>query len=299
MSDLNNWRLEYPGTTLDFGNLSTGYPFKVQVDIGPPSLDTQDARHPTSDGLVMGIDSLGGFDLTFNLTTVPEDNPKPYMPALDTLSGFTAKWRADVLRRTPGVYATLANLERQRMVYGRPRQIAPKLARVRRGDLPYVAVFATNDPNFYSTVEKVYLITPTPPAGGGFSLPLRPPFATVAAGSELSPLITNAGDLPTWPVISFHGPGDGTSIELLSGSTVLWNLRVKDPIKYDEVLTVDTRPWARSATINGKPANGRLRGSQMEKCIIPVGNYRLRYKVKDRSGRSFVDVKWHDAYASL
>jgi hypothetical protein len=284
---------------LNFGNLSTTHPFKVQVEIGAIDIDTQDTRHPTSDGVVMGIDSFGGFDLTFGLTTIPEPGEKPYMAALDKLSAFRAAWRADSIRRVPGQYAVLSNLERERQVYGRPRQVAPKLARVRKGTAEYVAAFTSTDPNFYDTTEKVFLITPVPPAGGGFTAPLSPPFSTVAGAAELSPLVTNVGDLPTWPVVTFHGPGATPSIELLQGATVLWNLRVEGQIKYDEVLTVDTRPWRRSATINGKPANGRLRGTQMEKCQIPVGSYNLRYKVKDKSGTSFVDVKWRDAFASL
>jgi len=300
MSDLNNWRLEYPGVAFDFGNLSNLFPLKVQVDISAIDLTTQDQPHPTSDGVVMGIDSLGGFDLNFDLTTVPETTVKPYIPALDRMGTFARYWRADSIRRKAGEYATLSNLERQRLVYGRPRGFAPKLARLRKGEAGYVAQFNTVDPNWYSTVEKVYLITPIPPAGGGFTTPLSPPFSSAAAGDQLSPFITNVGDQPTWPIIKFHGPGLNPSIELLSGATVLWELRVKDQIKYDEVLTVDTRPWSRSATINGKPANGLIRGDQMEDCQIPAGgNYRLRYKVKDRTGNSFVDVKWRDAYAMM
>lgn len=300
MSDLNNWRLEYPGVALDFGNASTGHPFKVQVDVGAPAIKTQDADHPSSDGRVMGLDSLGGFDLVFNLTTLPNGQPKPYMGAMDSISSFLAKWRGDTVRREAGSYATLSNLERGRMVWGRPRQAAPKYGRIRQGLGEYVAMFATVDPNFYSTTEKIYLITPIPPAGGGFTVPLSPPFSTAATGAELSPLISNVGELATWPVVEFHGPGTNPSIELMQGASVLWNLRVADQIKYDEVLRVDTRPWSRGATINGKPANGLLRGDQMEQCKIPVGtNYRLRYKVKDKTGTSFVSVKWRDAYAGL
>lgn len=300
MTDLNNWHLIYPGVEFYFGNLSTTFPLKVQVEIGPTAITTQDTRHPSSDGVVMGIDSFGGFDLTFQLTTIAEDGPKPYMAALDTLSEFRAAWRFDKSRGIPGDYAVLKNHERERQVYGRPRQVAPKLSRVRKGYAEYIAVFSTNDPNFYDTTEKVYLITPVTSSGNGFRTPLRPPFSTAAAGSELSPFIANAGELPTWPVISFNGPGTDPSIELLDGAEVLWNLRVEGQIKYDEVLTVDTRPWRRSAIINGEPANGRIRGTQLEKCTIPVGsNYKLRYKVKDPTGTSFVDVKWRDAYASL
>lgn len=300
MSDLNDWRLTYPGASLDFGTLSTEYPFSVQVEIGEADLINQDQRHPTSDGMVFGKDSLGGFDLTFNLTTIPEFPlpPKPWVGALDLFSAFKTKWRADPVRLNPGVYAELANLDRGRMVYGRPRKIAPKSTRLRKGLLEYVAVFTTNDPNFYSTTEKAALITPVPPPSGGFTVPLTAPFSTAVGSAELAPTI-NAGDTDAWPIVSFHGPGKAFSIELLNNTETVWELSVPTQLKFDEVLTVDTRPWSRSATINGRPANGRVRGSQIEKCFIPVGAFTFRFKVSDPSGTAFADAKWRDAFASL
>jgi len=298
MTDLNDWRLSYSGVDFTFGTLDSDYPFEAQVIIGPPTLRSQDSEHPTDDGTVMGIDSLGGFDMTFGLITVPEAVEKPWLSALDTLGDFTAKWRADSVRRRAGQYATLTNLDRNRRVYGRPRHFAPVYERLRKGHAKYVAVFTTNDPNFYDETEKVALINAINPGGGGFVVPLSPPFSTAAGSAELSP-VENEGNMPTWPVIKFHGPCNEPGVELLAGASVVWNLRVSGQIKYDEVLTVDTRPWARSATINGKPANGRLRGTMMSDCQIPVGSFHTRYKVKDRTGTSFVDIKWRDAFASL
>jgi hypothetical protein len=300
MPDLNEWRLAYSDVTLDFGLLSTEFPFSVQVEITDADAILQDLGHPTSDGAVFGKDSLGGFDITFTLTTVPDfpipDNP--WRTALDLFSSFKTKWRADSIRRIPGVYATLTNLDRDRLVYGRPRKIAPKLARVRKGTIEYVAVFNTNDPNFYGATEKVALITPVPPPAGGFTTPLVPPFNTAVGSAELAPT-DNVGDLETWPVIAFHGPGAAFSVELLDGGTSLWTISIPDNVKFDEVLTVDTRPWSRSATINGKPANGKVRGTQLEKCQIPVGEFDFRFKVRDESGTAFADIKWRDAFASL
>lgn len=301
MSDLNDWRLAYPGTVLDFGLLSTDYPFSVQMEMGEADVVLQDIPHPTSDGALFGKDSYGGFDITFNLTTIP-DFPlpaKPWVTALDLFSSFKSRWRADSIRRIPGEYATLTNLDRNRMVYGRPRKIAPKTSRLRQGLIEYVALFQTNDPNFYSGTEKAALITPVPPASGGFTVPLTPPFNTAVGSAELAPT-ENEGDLETWPIINFHGPGANYSLELLDGPTSLWSITVPDQIKFDQVLTIDTRPWRRSATLSGgRPANGRLRGTQIEKCMIPVGAFDFRFKVRDESGTAFADVKWRDAYASL
>lgn len=298
MVDLNDWRLAYTGVEFDFGTLSTDYPFRVQAIIGPPTAQSQDSLHPTDDGMVMGIDSLGGFDITFGLTTVPDGSATPWRNSLDLIRSFQAKWRANAIRRKPGVYATLTNLDRGVRVYGRPRYFAPTLDRVRRGNAEYIATFTTNDPNFYDETEKVALINAVNPSGGGFVVPLSPPFSTAAGSAELSP-IENEGDVATWPIIKFHGPCNAPGVELLAGANVLWNLRVSGQIKYDEILTVDTRPWARGATINGKPANGRLRGTKMSDCQIPVGSYHTRFKVKDRTGQAFVDIRWRDAYASL
>lgn len=300
MSDLNEWRLTYPGTTLDFGTLATDYPLAVQVDIGDVTIKTQDQSHPTSDGEIFGKDKFGGFTLTFDGRIIPEwpTTAKPWNSALDLFSSFKSKWRADTVRRVAGSYATLQNLDRGRMVYGRPRKISLKADRARRGLLDFVATFDTNDPNFYDATEKVALITPVPPPGGGFTTPLTPPFSTAVGSGELAAML-NEGDLQTWPVVEFHGPGSGMSFELLDGSTVLWKIIITGALAYDEVLKVDTRPWARSATINGKPANGRLRGSQIEVCTLPVGDFDARFKVTDASGTAFADIRWHDAYASL
>lgn len=300
MSDLNEWRLAYPGTTLDFGTLDTDYPLAVQVDVGTYDLTTQDQSHPTSDGAIFGRDKFGGFTLTFDGRIIPEWplTATPWHSALDLYSAFKAKWRADSIRRVAGSYATLSNLDRERMVYGRPRKCDPKTTAARRGLMDFVATFDTNDPNFYDTTEKVALITPIPPSSGGFTVPLTPPFSTAVGTGELAPMV-NEGDLQTWPVVEFHGPGVDHSLELLAGVSHLWKIVITGKLAYDEVLRVDTRPWSRSATLNGKPANGRLRGSQIELCTLPVGTFSARYKVKDASGTAFADIRWRDAYASL
>lgn len=300
MSNLNEWQLQYPGTNFTFGTLASTFPMAAQVEVGDVDIDVQDQKHPSSDGLIMGYDSYGGFDLLFTLTTIPSYPPpaEPWDAALDLISTFKSKWRADSIRRVPGAYATLLNTDRNRLVYGRPRTFKPNIARVRKGVAGYTALFQTNDPNFYSGTEKVATITPVPASSGGIKSPVKTPVITVGSTQEVSAAV-NAGDLPAWPTVQFRGPAQTSSLELLSGSTVLWSLSIPDAIQYDEVLTVDTRPWSRSATINGRPANGRVRGTQLEKCLIPVGTYQWRYRVTDRTGTAYAVMKWRDAYASL
>ncbi len=304
MSDLNEWRLSYSDTTFNFGTLASDYPLATQVDMSDVDITDQDERHSFSDGVVMGKDSFGGFTLTFGLKTIP-DFPlpeKPWVDSLDLGSAFRAAWRADDIRRIPGQYATLLNVDRNRLVYGRPRKFAPKYDRLRKGLTEWLATFVTNGPDWYSGTEKAALITPVPPVGGGFTTPLTPPFSTAVGGSELAAMV-NEGDLATWPVIRFHGPGKDYTLTLLDGVTPLWSITVSGQINFDQYVTVDTRPWSRGATITTgskvAPANGRIRGDLLEDCKLPVGEFDAQFKVTDASGTAFADIKWRDAYASL
>lgn len=299
MSDLNDWRLDYPGTEFDFGTMVTGYPFSVQVDIGDTDITDQDADHPTSDGTVMGKDKLGGFALNFEMKILPKwPLPvKPWIDPLDAYSLFRAAWRADAIRRTPGAYATLANLDRSRLVYGRPRKCAPKMAGLRKGLVEFLASFQTNSPNWYDTTEKSATITPVPPSSSGFTTPIITPLTTTGPGSDDATL-TNDGDLEAWPIIEFHG-GTNPSLELWSGAEVLWTAQVSGALAFGQVLTLDTRPWNRSASIDGNPANGRMRGSAIEKMGIPVGDFDAIFKVTDPTGIAHAVIRWRDTFASL
>lgn len=300
MSDLNDWVLTVDGVALEFGTASTNYPFAVQMEVAETARTTQDAAHPTSDGLVMGRDRLQNFVLQFQARILQEYplTAKPWMHALDLYRQFAAAWRADAIRNIPGAYAQLANTERGVLVYGRPRAIAPKHSILRRGYLDFQFDFETNSPDFYSTTEKSVNLTVEPPSLGGFSSPLVNPIVTTVSDDDIAETI-NAGDLPAWPVIEFHGPGASQSVELFDGVDLLWEIGISRALKVGEVLIVDTRPWQRGAVVNDQPANGLLRGSQLEMCKIPVGTFDIRYRVTDVSGTAFATVKWRDTYASL
>lgn len=298
--DLNTWVLTAGSETLYFGTKDSNYPFEVQASISDIDRDTQDTPHPGSDGVMMGRDLLRGFTLEFRAKILQEDllTAKPWRHALDLYSAFAAKWRADRVRLTPGEYATLANLDRERMVYGRPRAIARESRILRKGILPFQMDFDTISPDFYSTTEKATVITRGASANSGFTGPLSAPISTVVGEAEVGPA-SNAGDLPAWPVIKINGPGRKHALELFDGSDLLWSVEVPGSLKYDEVMTIDTRPWRRSATINGAPANGLVRGSQFDECQIPVGSFTLRYRSRDSTGTSFAVINWRDTYASL
>lgn len=302
MTDLNDWVIAFDDQEYAFGREFTDYPFKTQVSIGPVDRDNQDAPHPIADGLVMGKDFLRGFTMQFDfqiLRAFPSPE-KPWQSALDLYNEFAAIWRGGSTRLTPGSYATLTNLDRSRMVYGRPRAIAPKFDTVRSGFMEFQADFQTNSPDFYDAAERVAFFSFDAPTGGALISPLESPLATIGGESDVQDTVSQ-GNLPAWPVVEFHGPCKaGSGIDLLNPSgKVVWTLKVGVALAYDEEMVIDTRPWSRSATINGRPANGKVRGTAMNLCTIPVGDFNMRYKVNDESGTAFCVVHWHDTYASL
>lgn len=280
MTDLNDWRLSYPGITdLDFGPSSTPYPFETQVVIGDPEMTTRDTLQGSVDGMVMGRDTLGGFPLTFTLTMLPTyPRPaKPWVNALDTFAAFKRSWRADAIRLNPYQYATLQNLDRLRQVYGRPRGIAQMdTARLRKGQVGYVAQFESVDPNFYSTTEGNIVLANAVNVNGN-----------------------NLGDTPTWPVISLTGPFTAGTVELRLANIKQWGITVPGPIAAGVTLNIDTRPWSRFALLGVLPGNGLLRGDALDKCKIPTGAFAARWTRTDATNTSSGTFKWRDAYVSL
>lgn len=300
MSDLNSWLLTYGMKSFEFGTLASDFPFSVQVDIDDAAMTLQDERHPVSDGVLMGKDTFGGFTITFALTTIPEFPAvdKPWHGALDTFSAFKSAWRADSLRANKGEYALLTNLDRNRCVFGRPRKCSPTLKSLRTGVAEYMATFDTNGPDFYSATEKVAVIALAPAASRSVISPVTAPVGTAALAATPSDMV-NEGDVDAWPVLQFHGPSPTNSVELIGDNGPEWLLSLSRPLKYDDILTVDTRPWRRSATLNGSPANGLLRGSPLEECSIPPGEFYALYRTRDQTGQAFASISWRDGFASL
>lgn len=300
MPDINEWRLEVPERPpLNFGTLASEFPFTTQFEIGPPNSTNQDAMHPNMDGEVFGIDRLGGFPIIFNINMLDTGvGVNKWDKPLDLVSEFMSMWRSDYLRRTPGAYATLSNLSRNKVVYGRPREIAPKFARIRQGVASHIATFKTNSPTWWSLTEKTVHLDLVSGAAFGFNAPLTAPLTTIGEVVD-DFVVDNDGDIQTWPVIQLNGPGTGWSLALRKNGETWWQVNIEDRVMFDETLTIDTRPWSRSATINGRPANGMLRGDSITKMVIPKGDFEMRLRVKDGTGTASADVFWRDAYASL
>jgi hypothetical protein len=226
---------------------------------------------------VFGADTAGSMTLTFEvgIPRVPDrrrrGDPDPWHASLDALEVFTAAWKARSHRRIPGWVAELVNDNRQRMVYGRPRNIKPKLTTTRQGWTDHVCDFATTDDVFYGAVPKTTRVGVVPAESAPLRWPIGFPWSTFGTTARTN-VVENKGSVDSWPVLTFRGQSGSPRVDLLNATGgVLWSVWAQGALAYDETMVVDTRPWARSVLVNGNPAMGRLRGVSGERLCDPTG----------------------------
>lgn len=301
MVDLNLWQLAYDDVVLEFGTHESGHPFTAQVVVGPADRETDDTSHPLSDGLVFGEDRTRGRLLEFagaHLSTLPHPQTRQWVPVMDDSGVFERAWRADSVRRVRGKVATCANLDRGRLVFGRPRPYVPDHAKARKGWLAYACAFATIDDRFYSTTEHVALAGVDPGSATAFTFPLTFPHEGTAP-TETRTWVENAGTADTWPVVTFRGGGH-PRVDLLNDmGGVAWSLEVDKVLTDANEVVVDTHPWIRAVTLDGTAAPGLLKGSSLNDAQIPPGVHELRLVASDPTGLAEVEVRWRDAFGSL
>lgn len=286
MTDINSWILHYTnpnGSVVDynFGLLSDDSPFEVQMEIGDWIRATNDQQHGTDDATLMGRDLVGGMDLTFTLTTIPDfGNPLLVDVALDKASEFGSKWRAPYIAKTPGRYATLTNVRRGRFVVGRPRAFARTTARLRKGIIRYVAVFHTITPEFYKS-----------------ALTVLAPVRTVNLNH------TVVGDVPAWPSITLVGRFSTATLAWVpDGGLTGWSITISKVLATGDYIVVTTLPYARGTLdANGTPDQGVLSGSRMADCSLQPGvaGHFLFTTTGTTDGNTRCEVDYYPAYAGL
>lgn len=285
MTDINEWTITYPvaagSVTYDFGALSNDQPFSVQMEIGDFARQTVDQQHGTDDAVLMGRDLAGGYDLTFTLTTVPDPaDASKILTALDSVSEFAGIWRAPIVSHKPGQYAQLTNKLRDRYVLGRPRGFARKNGRLRKGVIEYIAQFETITPEFYSNA-----------------------FTDLVPVRTVSTPQTIAGDLPTWPNITFTGPFATANLRWSPGGWFTpWDLGVGVALADGEQFTIGVAPWNRTAIdSSGVPRNGWLTGSKRSDCFLyPGAGGAFLFTTTGTTGANTkCEITWHDTFAGL
>lgn len=291
---IDNWELSYaaaaphPGAALLFGPPSSGYTMTAMPAITSPEVVTDDDNVPRGDGRRFGQDFLGGTSIALEVSvnkTNEDDNRR-------ALGALRRAWRADAVRSTPGAFATL-KAHTGRYTYGRPRQLTAidKFAHLGRSDV--VMSFDTVDDLWYGPQQSAR-VRFVPDPGGGFVFPLVSPFTT-SATSDRSQVFTVEGDMPTWPIIDIAGPHSAVDVELLG----VWRQRYPLTVPEGKVLRIDTRPWVRSARLNGANAGAATReSSRLSEMSIPPGRHELALRGSSPTGTSSATVYWRPAYTT-
>lgn len=264
-------------------------------DPGSAGWRTQDQSQPTGDGGTFGRDYLDGPTWNWKLGTHAADEAS----ALATLAAFMKVWRADSVRGIPGAVLALRYrvAGRTRRVYGRPRRLthAPT-NRILGGWLPITCDFTCADALHYDDVESVASLAVAPGNYQGLTIPLEEPLSTTTTGAESTSDITVGGDAPTWAVVTFTGP-------VLNPYVVVgdWHCGVRGNIAEGDSVTVDSRPWARTAVDgNGAGVGGRLdRLTFMDRMQLEPGTHEMAYGGGADVATSTVTVRWRSASYAL
>lgn len=294
-----DWYLSYPGVGFLFETYPTTLPYFLT---GPPELGeieitSQDQPMPGADGVMVGRDTHAGRTVVFELGV----NRNSEADALAAHAELARAWRGDGVRTTPGKVAELyvRRAGRQRVVYGRPRKFATALhMNYQSGYSGATAEFACVDGLFYDAVESSVTVSLVPPPAGGLVAPLVAPLATVPVVVRPG-LVTTGGLVATWPVITIRGPVTSPVVRM----TGLFTLAFNTTLAYDQTLTIDTRPWARTVLRNdGATFAGRLTKTSTPLSatrIPPQTSTELVFSGVDLTGTSTVTVAWRDAYPHL
>ena len=210
------------------------------------------------------------------------------------LGALIHAWDSPGLRGQGGQVAELVH-PRGRSVFGRPRKIAPtQINRVERGQVEVTAAFDMVTDRWFGS-EGSATVSLVPPLGRGLVAPLVEPL-TIQGAAQNAYGFTVGGSEPAYPVIEFRGPITNPS---LHGPG--WDLRVRGSLAYDETLIVDTRPWVRSLTLNGRPAAGLLMpsSSRLRDVTLPPGFHSVQLRGTDITGTASALISWREAHPSF
>ncbi|PRX95566.1 hypothetical protein [Allonocardiopsis opalescens] len=261
--------------------------------IGGADITAGDTPVPGGDGRVFGYDYAGGRSLAFTLAVDREDGAT----ARAAWNAFAAAWNAPQVRLSPRAVTALRIRDHGMdtvVVYGRPRRLDPvSTALLDRGTVALTASFETADAAFYSDTEHQVTLDLLPAIGEGLILPFTLPAVLTDLGDSDTTFLTNTGDAPAWPIITFLGPVTNPGVRLAATGTTL---QLTTTLAFDQTATVDTRPWARTALRNdGASLAGTLTGPDLADFALPPGSTEVVFRGQDLTGDARCTIAWRDA----
>lgn len=283
-----------------------GIPFGVDLPVfvtpdgfqpGRAELLTSRAKIGSGDGVRMGQDRFGSATWSFRLATNAEDAEG----ALDAYAELGEIWPRDDVRLTSGRVSTLRYRfgGRVRVVYGRGGRWTPTIDNALwSGMMSAAADFETVDHLYYDDeIESTTIpIAPIEEPGGGVIPPFITPFVSTGTNPARQGEVVVGGRRPTPVWLVIDGPVSNPKVVSSTG----WVAEILDTVYENDPVTVDGRPWARSATRqSGGAVQVSPRVTQISKLILPPGSHTLTFTGTDPTGTASVAVNWRKAYPTL
>jgi hypothetical protein len=277
------------------GGVNGIYIAETQTDTG--TINVQDQAVVGHDGLLFGVDTLPGMVIT--------QNGQVYLPgettaALDAYSALAGVWNDPNIRLVNGAvqvlrsYYAASNVTRR--TYGRGRKIMPTYGSVWQGLVPFTSQFQSADNTWYEDTPQALTLTMAPSYAGGLTFPVTPPFQWASQVNSQSNVITNTGSMPTWPVLTFTGPISYPELVYVNTPVTIGYQGI---IPSGQSLVIDTRPWARTALLNGASVAGNLSGDPMISLQLPPGATEVAFSGQDFTGTSTCLIQWYSATLAI
>lgn len=286
-----------------------GCPIEVKEDgwtPGAADIQNGDTNRAGGDGIRFGKDRTRSATWGFDLFANAEDEET----AWDSVGELGTTWGADDIRAQSGEVMPLRYrvAGRTRRVYGRPRRwtATPNNLSL-AGRIDVVADFSTVDHLVYDDelMSKTVPIAPPRPLNAGIIPPFIPPFGTRQGSSTRTDGIVVGGTVPTPINVEVAGPVAGARVQIGINKTLpdgtkkrigLIDVRLVDPVAYDDPVTIDARPWVVAATKKsggGVRLNPRI--TRISKMWVPPGQHDVTFTGVDATAKAAVTLTWRNA----
>lgn len=286
------------GTAFVYGGRPGSFAHGVQIAstaVDPGDIAAQDQAVVGHDGVLFGYDTAAGMTVTQTGQVVTGGGPG----AMDSYSLLAAAWNDPLIRLQAGKVATLRarypGSDVVRRCYGRGRKITPAMGSAAQGVVPFVASFQAADGIWYGDEEQSLTMTMIT-SGRGVASPLTAPFRPAPVISKVDNVVVNFGALPTWPVITITGPVSNPGVTYPDTPV---SIGYRGHLGASDSLVIDTRPWARTAKVNGGSVAGAVTGDPMIALQLPTGNTRVRFTAQDFAGLSVLTITWRNAFLAI
>lgn len=259
----------------------------------------QDQAVVGHDGQLFGVDTIPGMVIT--QTGFAYTSPALGAAAMDAYSALAGAWNDPTVRLADGAVqcfrVSYPGSSAVHRCYGRGRKISPTWGMVYQGVVPFTSQFQAADGIWYSDTLYSLNLTQRPSYRGTLTPPVTPPYQIAASANFQQNAIVNTGSLPTWPILTFTGPCSYPGLTYVNTPVTIGYNGI---LGGADTLVIDTRPWARTALLNGTTSvAGLLTGNPMISLQAQPGATLVRFTGTDFTGSSQVVVSWRNAMLSI